>query len=110
MGLMRHVTEDRRPWGLIVALLLAATAGLIGVPLQVLTVLQANTATQADVERTQELVRQLGRIEQAAADNVAEHRLANDRAHREQCRLILEIAREAGINVRPCDFPPPMTE
>lgn len=108
MGLQRQVEQtDPRPWRLILVLVLAAAAGLVGIPLQVLTVVQAETASRSDVERTQELVRQVSRIEQDAAANVEEHRTANDAAHREICRLIIDVARAAGLDPKPCDFPAP---
>ncbi len=103
MPLMDRRANDNRPWGLIVALLIAASAGLIGIPLQVATFLQSEQASKADLERNRQLVEQVRMLEEVGNADVREHRERNQSDHNDLCRLIYEIARQADIVVKPCE-------
>lgn len=96
----RH--EDRRPWGLIVALALAATAGLASLPLQVVTYRNLDAASKADVARNAELTRQLA--DQQAADAASARRFREDsrRLTLAICTQIEAVAEQAGLEVPPC--------
>lgn len=96
--------EDERPWGLIIAIFMAGAIGAVGLPLQFATYSIANTASKEDVERSNEFLRRLAAIERESHADVEEHRVANSAAHAEQCRLIEDIAKAVGIDVRPCRF------
>lgn len=98
--------EDNRPWGLILAICLAGMIGAVGLPLQFATYNLANTASKADVERNNEFLRRLAAIQDAQSKDVEDHRVANSAAHAEQCRIITDIARAAGIVIAPCMFEP----
>lgn len=97
--------EDKRPWGLILALIIAATAGLMSLPLQVLTFRSLEAASKDDVERNRRLVEQVRLLEEAGNANVADHRVRNEILHADLCRIVFEVATAADIAVTPCAPP-----
>lgn len=94
--------EDNKPWGLIVALCLAGAAGLLSLPLQVITVRSLNAASAADVERAALLTEQLA--QQQRED------VMRAQAYREDSRLLLlsicdqieSVSAQAKLKVPPC--------
>jgi hypothetical protein len=101
MAMHRHTS---RPWLLIVVLIFGAAAAMATVPLQVAALKQGGIASAGDVARNGEVLERLERIEAESARNVDDHRVANDEAHAELCRIVEDIARAAEIDVPPCDF------
>lgn len=97
--------EDTRPWGLILALTLAATAGILSLPLQVLTFRNLDAASKADIDRNAQLVQQVRELEEVGNRDVMEHRVRNEQLHADLCRIVLEVATAAEIAVTPCASP-----
>ncbi len=89
--------QDKRPFGLIIAVSVALFAGLVSIPLQVYTFQQVGAASKADIERNRELVEQVRALEEANGENVQEHRERNQEDHNALCDLIKDIARQAGL-------------
>jgi hypothetical protein len=116
VGISKEVTDmplmerrqDRRPWGLIIAVSVALFAGVLSVPLQVITFQQVGTASQADVQRTQQLIEQVRQLEEANNADVQEHRLRSELLHGAICRQQQAIAEQAGLSIESC--PAPLTE
>lgn len=97
--------EDRRPWGLIVALIVAAAAGVVSIPLQILTYNGLNAATSQDVERNLRLVEQVKLLEEMNAQNVDDHRDANQHDHDCIVSLALLLADPTRDRTVPPDLP-----
>lgn len=83
MPLMERRT-DRRPWGLITGLVLAASMGVVSIPLQVLTYLSVDDAGRADVERNRQVIREIGNSQV------------------QLCETVADIARQARLTPQPC--------
>lgn len=94
--------EDRRPWGLIVLLVLAGTAGLVSLPLQVATLKNQNAASRADVVRAQMLTEALADQQAATAADAKAFREDSRRLALAQCDQIEAIARQVGLKIPPC--------
>lgn len=74
--LMRRESEiDRRPWGMIIVLILALVVGAIGLPLQFVTYKQISEASKAEQLR---------------------------RGQRALCEQINDVARQAGLEQTDC--------
>lgn len=97
--------QEKRPWGLIVGLTIAATAGLLSLPLQVVTFRSIDSASREDVERNRLLVEQVKMLEEMGNADVEEHRMRNELLHADICRLIFDVAKARNIPVEPCDPP-----
>ncbi len=97
--------EDRKPWGLIVALLIAATAGLLSLPLQVLTFRTIDAASRQDIEENRRLVEQVKALEEIGIRDVAEHREANQADHDCIVSLALLLADPARDRTKPVTLP-----
>jgi hypothetical protein len=78
-----------RPWLLIVVLIFGAAAAMATVPLQVAALKQGGIASAGDVARNGEVLERLERLEELSAEDVAEHRVANQRDH--DCLIALAL-------------------
>lgn len=94
--------EDRRPWGLIVLLVLAGTAGLMSLPLQVATLKNQTSASRADVQRAQMLTEALAEQQERTAADAQRYREDNRRLQLSICDQIESIAAQVGLDVPPC--------
>lgn len=104
--LMRQ-NQDRRPWGLIVALILAATAGVLSLPLQVATFRNLDAATGADIARNARLVEQVRLLEETGNADVREHRVRNEELHACIVDLALALANPRRDRTKPIPNPCP---
>jgi hypothetical protein len=109
MALMERRT-DHRPWGLILGLTIAATAGLLSLPLQVLTFQGLNAASKADLERNARLVEQVRMLEEQGNADVREHRERNELLHSCIVDLALSLADPKRDRTKPImnPCPPPI--
>ncbi len=89
---LMHGESDPRPWGLISGLAIAAIAGLLAIPLQVLTYRSVAAASQEDLLRNERLIQQVKTLEEVGNAEVAEHRDANQRDHNCIVQLALLLA------------------
>lgn len=99
--LMRR-PDDKRPWGLILALMIAASAGVIGIPLQVAVLKQQGAASSADVRRAQELTSSLAQQQETNAREAKAFREDSRRLTLAICDQIEAVARQAQLEVPPC--------
>lgn len=95
-------TPDRRPWGLIVLLVLAGTAGLVSLPLQVATLKNQNSASRADVQRAQQLTEALAEQQAETAEEARRFREDSRLLQLSICDQIEAVARQTGLDVPPC--------
>jgi hypothetical protein len=107
MTLMRR-PDDRRPWGLIIALSVAITAGVVSIPLQVLTFQQVETASRADVARNGKLTEQVQSLQRDSQTDQGQHRSRNEAAHQDLCDRLRSLQRALNVvDPPPCPEPPP---
>lgn len=98
--------KDRKPWGLILALVVAAVAGVVSIPLQVAVFRNLDNVTEADIERNARLIEQVRMLEEASFNDVEQHRHFNQADHNCIVALALLLADPArDRSVQP--IPPP---
>lgn len=105
---MSHTARENPPppsmrslWALIIVLVIFGTAGFVA---DIITARTTTGASKSDARAIAGLVTQVKEIEEAAAQNVEEHRVATDEAHAEICRIIESIAKARAIQVERCEF------
>lgn len=82
----REAPYEKRPWGLILALVIALAAGTASLPLTYLTYRTTDSASEANVDRNARLIRQVG---------TGQKRL---------CEQINSVSQQVGLRTVDCKF------
>lgn len=101
---------DHQPRWLLPVLALLILLGAMSVTITVATARDADVARRSDLQRTEQLVRQVERLTQERARDAKAHRERNELLHHELCEVLVDIARQVRLTPKPCPSPLPPHE
>lgn len=99
----------KRPYGLLMALYVAITVGLLGLGMTIVFGRQDQMDTRNLIRDNARLIEQVEELQQIQLDSVHEHRIRNEELHADICRIIFEIVQTSpnlrNQNITPCKPP-----
>lgn len=90
------------PWSMLAVIIVALLLGTISVITSIKDARFNRRAQVEEVQRNRELIQQLQVAEEADARNVQEHRIRNEMVHADLCAIVVDIAKQAGLEPKPC--------
>lgn len=90
------------PRALYVTLILLVLLGMAGTAASVVSARSSQAATKADVTRNLAVLDRLATLEALQRADDEAHRQSNAIEHDDLCRLVADIAAQAGITTTPC--------